>query len=411
MKKHYQVIIIGAGPAGIAVATSLKKAGVDDLVILERENAFGGAPRHCLHPTFGLQTFWRPMTGRTFIKKIRARAPDAAIATSATVVALKAGGELSVSLPEEGLLGITGERVVIATGARETPRHPRLVGGLRPRGVMTAGALQQFIYLGKRKPFSSPVVVGSEVVGFSALWTLKNAGIKAVAMIEPEPRLIAPSASSLCAAFLGVKIRRGTEITRIGGLDRVEYIDTKDRAGNEHRIACDGVIFTGRFVGENTLVRESHLAHDPAAGGAPVTDQFGRCSDPAYFAAGNMLHPADMGDQCYQEGLVVGRHVADSLRNRLPDYEKNGVPVNRDPAIRLVTPGRLITGAGIRPVTLNMRVARPVKGDVIVSAGDRILYRKRHDCKIERRILLKNLPPSAIPAPATAVELKIIPVK
>lgn len=53
MKPCYDVVIIGAGPAGIAAATSLQAQGITDILLLDREKEAGGVPRHCQHPTFG----------------------------------------------------------------------------------------------------------------------------------------------------------------------------------------------------------------------------------------------------------------------------------------------------------------------------------------------------------------------
>ncbi len=57
MKTEYQVAIVGAGPAGSA-ATALRQAGIEDVVLWNGSSS--GVPRHCRHPTFGLQRF----TGR-----------------------------------------------------------------------------------------------------------------------------------------------------------------------------------------------------------------------------------------------------------------------------------------------------------------------------------------------------------
>ncbi|VFS47625.1 FAD-dependent oxidoreductase [Budvicia aquatica] len=150
MKLNYDAIIIGSGPSGIAAATALKQQGINDIVILERESQPGGVPRHCQHPTFGLLAFKQPMKGSTFVQKILALSADVPVMTNTTVVEIRPEGKLLIS-SDKGITEIQGKRVLIATGARETPRHPRLVSGLRPQGVLTTGALQQFVYLNRQK--------------------------------------------------------------------------------------------------------------------------------------------------------------------------------------------------------------------------------------------------------------------
>lgn len=393
MSQVYEVIIIGAGPSGLAAARSLLKKGMRNIILIEREKEAGGVPRHCRHPTFGIQTFLRPMNGHVWAKKILSIVEGyCEIRTSTTVTSIKAGGEIEIS-SDNGIETLKAKRVIIATGVRETPRHPRLVSGLRPQGVLTAGALQQFIYLRKLKPGIRPVIVGSELVSFSAIWTLRNAGIKAIALIDENPRPLAFRPGVLYAKLLGVDVYLGSHITSINGKERVESVEFRDTDGNDNQIACDSIIFTGRFTGEYTLIRKSHLAFEPESG-RPLFDQYGQCSDTAYFVAGNMTHPADMGDQCYLEGLRVGLNVAESLT--VNGNSSFTVPVVHDDLFKITAPNMLCISKRADKATLNIRVTRYFNGDIIVKRGSDILYKGKHRCLPERRILLKNIDLSRI---------------
>ncbi|WP_130835821.1 NAD(P)/FAD-dependent oxidoreductase [[Erwinia] mediterraneensis] len=394
MSTEYNVIIIGAGPSGLAAARALSEAGVKDVLLIEREKEAGGVPRHCRHPTFGLQTFHYPMHGHVWADRLlKMVAGQYEIRTSTTVVGIHPAGRVEIT-SDRGLETLQAKRVIIATGVRETPRHARLVSGLRPQGILTAGALQQFIYLKKLKPGLQPVIVGSELVSFSAIWTLRNAGIKAVALIDENRRPTAFRLSVIYARLLGVAVHLGAHIIRINGTERVESVEFSGADGEAHKLACDSIIFTGRFTGEYTLIRKSHLAYE-AETGRPLFDQYGRCSDPCYYATGNMTHPADMGDQCYQEGQRIGQFVAQSLQGQ--ESADCDVPVHLDDTFRLAAPNRVSGGRQhSEPVTLNVRVNHYYKGTIVVRDGERELYRGKHRCLPERRVLLKNIDISGI---------------
>ena len=54
--KQCDIVIIGGGPAGLAAAIAAKKAGADDILILERDSMLGGILNQCIHNGFGLHT-------------------------------------------------------------------------------------------------------------------------------------------------------------------------------------------------------------------------------------------------------------------------------------------------------------------------------------------------------------------
>ena len=61
--QYVDVLVIGAGPAGMAAAIAAREAGVSNLLVLERENDMGGILRQCIHNGFGLHRFKEELTG------------------------------------------------------------------------------------------------------------------------------------------------------------------------------------------------------------------------------------------------------------------------------------------------------------------------------------------------------------
>jgi cation diffusion facilitator CzcD-associated flavoprotein CzcO len=181
-KKSAEVVIIGSGPAGLSCARSLKRAGVSDITILEREAEAGGIPRHCGHTGYGWHEFSRLMQGPDYARRLVDEVSGLDLRTKTTVLALRPGGEVLMT-GENGPTAITGNKVLLALGARETPRSARLLTGARPQGVINTGMLQQMVYLQHRRPFKRPVIIGTELVSFSTLLTLRHIGVKPLAMI------------------------------------------------------------------------------------------------------------------------------------------------------------------------------------------------------------------------------------
>jgi thioredoxin reductase len=382
----YDVAIVGSGPSGIGAATALSRAGVKNIVVFEREAEIGGIPRHTHHPSFGLLVFKRPISGPKYIRALLERCPDVRFESSTTITALHKDGVMDIATPK-GIKSIRARHIILATGARETPRHGRLISGLRPQGVMTTGALQQFIYSAKSRPFKRAVIVGTELVSFSALWTLRTAGIKPVAMIEENSRITAYRPATLLARLMRVPIHYNTKITNISDIAETREIET--HGDQRQTIACDGVIFSGKFVGDNNIARASHLSLSKTTQ-IPQVDQSWISSDSNISIIGNAVHPADMGDQCYFEGLRAGLTTSEILRNG--SHTSGIIEITHDKTIKMTTPNIVRLGAdGATDFDISLHVMAPFTGKIIVKCGETIVYERSKRCMPARRITLKNI--------------------
>ncbi len=251
--ENHDVIIIGAGPAGLSTAMRLRELGVKDVVVLERETKAGGVPRHCGHFGFGWESHKRLMSGPKFAKRMASAANDIDIRTSTTVLEFTMRNSLRVH-SSKGISDMSAKRIVLATGTRESSRAAQLIGGNRLPGVMNTGTLQQYVYLKNQKPFSNPMIIGNEWVTFSALLTCRHAGIKPVGIFAEEQKLDAPWFFPLGAKFAyGVPVQTKTKLIAIHGSTRVEAVQF-ERNGQRNMIACDGVILSGKFKPENALL-------------------------------------------------------------------------------------------------------------------------------------------------------------
>lgn len=383
------VAIIGGGPSGLSAAIALKKAGVARVVVLEREQHAGGIPRHCNHPPYGLREFGRILKGPDYAARIVLRATDAnvEINVAATVTDIRVGGHLAISTPD-GVCEIAPRRVIYATGVRETSRSARLISGHRVQGVINTGALQAMVYLKHRRPFRRPVIVGTELVAFSALMTCRSAGIRPIAMIEAGPNATARWPSAIYPRLRGVRLLTNTRLNDIEGDGIVEAVNVVDADGQMRRIECDGVILTGGFKPEVALARCGHLEVDPATGG-PVVDQWGRCSDPVFFATGNVLRPVETAGRSWAEGRKTGEWVAQDLLKKLPSFSASLRIGIRDTRIKYVMP-QVVKQTEIAGgmVEIQMRVTEHVSGTLVASTLAGPIWRRALNARPERRIVV-----------------------
>lgn len=378
----HQAVVVGAGPAGLTAARVLRQRGAD-VVVLERSSEAGGLPRFAGHLGWGMADFKRVWTGPTYAGRLRAAARGVEVITNMAVTALHPGGLISVSGPE-GAATIAGRVVLLATGIRETPRSTRLVSGTRPWGVTTTGAFQELVYGGGILPFRRPIIIGTELVAFSAVLTARHGGIKPVAMIEAGVRIAARRPADLIARWLlGVPVLTATRLIEICGGAAVDSV-VVERAGRRTTIPCDGVIFSGAFTPEASLVRLGHLDYDIATGG-PSIDNFWRCSDPSYFAAGNVIRPVEHSGFAAREGQLAAEAMLRALHNALPAPQE-AIPLTTAGALRYAYPQRLFAQQGT--VTLYARACTAHRGYLrLLADGQTVVQRAGHILP-ERRLTL-----------------------
>ena len=303
--------IIGGGPAGLSAAREATRLGIRRVVVLEREAEAGGAVRHCGHLGFGMMDFYRLWTGPNYARHLRAATSDIDIRTSHSVLALEPDGQLSVSTPG-GMRRFSAQRVLLATGIREKPRAARLVSGARPFGVLTTGALQRIVYLQNRMPCRNPVVIGTELVSFSTLLTLRDGNVRLAAILTENLKSESPFGVATAARlFFGIPVKTGVKILSIEGHGIVEGIKIEWK-GRQETIPCDSVIFSGQWVPEASLMHAHPVGIDSITLGPLVDDNF-RTGDPTLFAAGNVRFSVRSAGACALEGRKAARRIASDL--------------------------------------------------------------------------------------------------
>lgn len=404
------VIIVGGGPAGLSAATELKARGVSRVIVLERDETAGGVPRHCGHPPFGMREFHRVLTGPQYAARLVscALAAGVEIHTRHSVVSIAPGGNVVASTPA-GIRTLAARRVIVATGVHEAPRSARLISGERPLGILTTGALQAYVYLQHLLPFRRPVIVGTELVAFSAILTCLKAGARPVAMIEPGPHVVARAPLTLLPRLLGIPLQTGTEIADIAGGGRVEAVIIRGPDGAVRRLECDGVLLTGNFMPEASLLEGAGLALDPRSGG-PVVDSYGRLSDPHIFAAGNLLRPVETAGWSWAEARRVAAAVAQDLKGALQKSD-TFLRITAGEGVRFAVPQRVPpVRHGLALPRIQLRLTRRINGHLVVECDGRPIWSARLKSGPERRILVP-LVKLAVPDHAQQITVKAVPAE
>jgi len=389
------VLVVGAGPAGLSASLELADRQPGPVVVVDREEDGGGVPRHCDHTGFGLVDLHRSMTGPVYARHLvsRARSAGVRLLLSTTVVGVAPDGTVTLVGPN-GLDEVRPGAVVLATGARERPRTARLVPGDRPAGVFTTGQLQQWVGPAGLAVGRRAVVVGAEHVAYSAVLTLRHAGVETVAMVTDLPRHQTVPAFALVAR-LGwrVPLRTSSRVAALLGRGRLEAVDVEDLVtGTIDRIRADTVVFSGDWVPDHELARRMDVALDPSTLG-PRTDGWGRTSRPGVVAAGSLVHPGETAGIAALGGRATGRRLADDIvRGARP--VAGGVDVVTVPPLTSVVPSRV--DATDPPARLLLRTG--------VFSGRRLVVARQGGREIGRHRLRHSVPHRSLAVPGSVLD-------
>lgn len=307
------VLIVGAGPAGLAAAIELKKNGVKNVRVVEREKIAGGVPRHSYHLGYGIRDLKRFISGPAYAKHYvdQALKTGVEISTSTTATDWVDLNTLSLTSPF-GIEQVKAKAILLATGARERARAARAVAGKRAAGIYTTGSLQQATYLESLYIGKTAIIVGTEHVSLSAVITLKHAGVKTVAMItEKRKHQTVFGAPTLLRLIFGFKLHLDTKIVEIQADQRVS--GAKVRSGNkEWVIKADTIVFTGDWIPDHELIRRANLPIDSSYK-SPITDSDGLIPNTQIYSIGNLTLPIKGADKCAVEARKIARKIAKKI--------------------------------------------------------------------------------------------------
>ena len=348
VNQHYDVVVVGAGPAGLNAARIAARSGAR-VAVLDDNPRVGGQ-------------IWRQGPGQTPKTPLRdvhtalQAYPNVTVWSSVRVVAPLTGRALLLESAAQGGICIGYGQLILATGARE--RLLPFTGWTLP-GVTGAGALQALIKGGTPVRGERIVIAGSGPLLLAALATARAAGANVVAVVEQASatslaRFTAslaatPSklvqAAQLTRGFVGLRYWSGSMVREVRGAGRVEQV-TILRGTREVKLACDRVACGYGLVPNVTLAQALGCALDER--GAVLVDDAQRTSVAGVLAAGECTGIGGM-ELARTEGEIAGwaasgaMHDLTTLRAQRARWQRFARRVETafalGPAARALPPG------------------------------------------------------------------------
>lgn len=308
MRPAYEMVVVGAGPGGIAAATVAAEAGMS-VCLLDGNPAPGGQIWRGLRT----ETARSAPHGRAYAAwTARLHASGCTVLCGWQVVSAPYPGVLRLEKAEESR-DLRYERLILATGARE--RLLPFPGWTLP-GVMGAGGLQALLKAGLRAEGKRIVVAGTGPLLLAAAAGAAQAGAQVVGIYEQAP-LSQLSGFALSALFSApgklaegaayrwrtrdAEYRLGAWITRAAGKDRVEQVTVSDGVRG-HTIACDWLACGFHLVPNLELPRLLGCAIED---GFVMADGAQQSSVPGVACVGELTGIGGL-DKALLEGQIAG---------------------------------------------------------------------------------------------------------
>ena len=317
--QRYEMICVGAGPAGLAAAVEAAKNGVQVVVFDENERPgfqlfkqihifFGSREHHAKERGFNI--------GRNFLEEARSHGVD--VSLNSVVLGIYENGGINVMIGDR-IEHVQAQKILVATGASENMIP--FPGWTLP-GVIGAGAAQTMANIHGVRPGNDILMVGSGNVGVIVSYQMMQAGCSVAAVIDAAPNIGGYAVHAAKIARTGVPFMMSHTVKAAHGRDRVEgatiiQVDEawQPMAGTERRLDVDTICIAVGLSPMTQLLRMAgcKTSYEPVLGGRiPVHDKNMQTSIDGVYVAGDIAG-IEEASTAIIEGRIAGLAIAHSL--------------------------------------------------------------------------------------------------
>ena len=274
-ENHYDVIIVGTGPAGSTAALYGQRLGLKTVV-------FGDLPggiTYMIEKLGNFPGFVEGISGTEFgVKLFQQAQMEGAMFTMGRLDGLEKRNNTFTGVDVNGI-NYTAPCAILASG-----RVPRTIPGTRPglKGINFCSVCDGPLFRDKNATLA---VVGSDNAAAQHAVTLSRIAGKVLLICRGQTLKMDVAHKNLIARHDNIEILFGTEVTGYEGLDMVEILCVTTADGEPGKMPVDGVFLS---IGWTPSTEVLKIGADTNREGYLITDESLRTSVPGLFAAGDV---------------------------------------------------------------------------------------------------------------------------
>ena len=292
--RHVDILIVGAGAAGIAAAKSAYEAGCKNILLVERRKTMGGILLQCAHRGFGAQ-----LTGVEYAERMAEHFPkEIPFLPESTVLEVTSQKTAVISGRYSGLQKISFPQLILAAGCLEVPMGALPIAGTRPTtGIFTAGQAQELMNVYHQIPKGPAVILGSGDLGLIMARQLAVEGVEIRALVEQRTSCGGMRRNQSCIAELNIPLICSSTVAEVFGEEQLSGVKIRNLlTGREEDMPCRSLLIAAGLRPDRAVV--SHL------GELDWLHMCGNC---------NVVH--SMVETVAAEGRQAGNAAYDKIRN------------------------------------------------------------------------------------------------
>ena len=397
--KTIDLIVIGSGAAGMAAAIEAKKNGVDDILILEKDERLGGILNQCIHNGFGLTEFKEELTGPEYLQRFvdEVKALGIPYKLNAQVIDLSKDKVVTYSNKEDGLVKAQAKAIVMATGCYERNAGAIMLPGDRCSGVITAGTAQRYLNINGLMVGKRVVILGSGDIGLIMARRLTLEGAKVLCVSELMPYSAGLNRNiQQCLIDFDIPLYLSRTVSKVIGKDRLEKVilsavdeNLQVIPGTEMEFECDTLILSVGLIPYIQLLNYIDCPTSSTKGA--LVNQYMETEIEGIFTAGNCLHVHDVVDFVSDEARLAGRSAALYLQNKI-DNHANRLMVKPGNGLSYVLP-QFVLENSIEDIVIKFRVRKPVQDQIVwIKSGETVIMKQIKPVMIPSEMVMIKIP-------------------